>query len=74
MLNYLISCSSRKDIKIEVDPDRLRPLDADLQLPDCSKFMQHTGWKPEIPFEQTMQDLLNYWRAKIKLGKRYLTR
>jgi GDPmannose 4,6-dehydratase len=36
--------------------------------------MQHTGWKPEIPFEQTMQDLLNYWRKKIKLGKRYLTR
>lgn len=74
MLNYLISCSTRKDIKIEIDPERLRPLDADLQLPDCSKFMQHTGWKPEITFEQTMQDLLNYWRGKIKLGKRYLTR
>ena len=75
MLDYLINCSpKKKDIKIEVDPERLRPLDADLQLPDCSKFMKHTGWKPEIPFEKTMQDLLNYWRGKISEGKRCLSR
>lgn len=54
--------------EIRVDPQRLRPLDADLQIPDCSKFMNHTGWKPEIPFRQTMADLLGYWREKVKRG------
>lgn len=75
MLNFLISQSPMKDeIKIEVDPDRLRPIDADLQIPDCSKFTAHTGWKPEISFEKTMTDLLNYWRARIKHGERFLQR
>lgn len=53
---------------VAVDTERLRPLDADLQIPDCSKFTTHTGWRPEIPFEQTMADLLNYWRARVKRG------
>ncbi|MEQ9116302.1 MAG: GDP-mannose 4,6-dehydratase [Rickettsiales bacterium] len=74
MLNYLISLSPKKDqIKIEVDKDRLRPIDADLQIPDTSKFEKHTGWKPEITFEQTMQDLLNYWRSMVK-NKKFTTR
>ncbi len=67
MLDFLISMSTRRsEIKIEVDPSRLRPIDADLQIPDTSKFMLHTGWKPEIRFEQTMTDLLAYWRTKVK--------
>ena len=41
-------------ISIEVDPERLRPIDADLQVPDTTKFKKHTGWEPQIPFEQTM--------------------
>ncbi|PIR34795.1 MAG: GDP-mannose 4,6-dehydratase, partial [Alphaproteobacteria bacterium CG11_big_fil_rev_8_21_14_0_20_44_7] len=53
---------------------RLRPIDADLQVPDTSKFEAHTGWKSEITFEQTMQDLLNYWRDRIAKGSRFLTR
>ena len=53
---------------VEVDPARLRPIDADHQVPDCSAFMEHTGWKPQIPFEQTMADLLEYWRARVKRG------
>ena len=66
MLNFLINLSTVKNIKIEVDQDRLRPIDADLQIPDINKFTNHTGWKPEIPFEETMKDLLNYWRTKVK--------
>ncbi len=72
MLNYLLSLSEVK-ISIEVDPDRIRPLDADLQIPDTSKFTSHTGWRPEIPFEKTMTDLLNYWRDRLQYGT-YLTR
>lgn len=72
MLNYLISISKRSDITVEVDPERLRPIDADLQIPDTSKFTNHTGWKPEIKFEKTMTDLLNYWRNKVKMSKNHL--
>lgn len=76
LLGTLIDMSPRKDdISVEIDPDRLRPIDADLQVPDTSKFTAHTGWKPEIPFEQTMLDLLNYWRERIaKEGDSFLVR
>jgi GDPmannose 4,6-dehydratase len=76
ILEHLISISSIKnDLKIEVDSDRLRPIDADLQVPNTDKFTKHTGWKPEISFEQTMQDLLDYWRIRVKLeGNRFLQR
>lgn len=74
MLDALISFSARDDIAVEVDPERLRPIDADLQVPDTSKFHAHTGWEPEIPFETTMRDLLDYWRHRIARGERFLTR
>jgi GDP-mannose 4,6-dehydratase len=74
MLDYLISISTVADIRIETEESRLRPLDADLQVPDTAKFRSHTGWQPEISFETTMQDLLNYWRQKVKAGRRFLTR
>lgn len=74
-LYYLISLSTMKNqIKVETDPERLRPIDADLQVPDCRKFKEHTGWEPEYTFEQTMTDLLNYWRARVKRGEVFLTR
>jgi GDPmannose 4,6-dehydratase len=75
MLNYLISISTQKDlIKVETEKSRLRPLDADLQVPDTIKFKKHTGWEPKIPFEKTMQDLLDYWRTNIKAGRGFLIR
>lgn len=73
-LNTLISMSTMKDqIKVETDPERIRPIDADLQVPDCRKFKEHTGWKPQISFEQTMSDLLNYWRCRVEKDT-FLTR
>ena len=74
-LNTLLSFSKEGErIQVEVDPERLRPIDADLQIPDCRKFKRHTGWEPQIPYEQTMRDLLNYWREKVRSGERFLTR
>jgi GDP-4-dehydro-6-deoxy-D-mannose reductase len=32
------------------------------------KFTKRTGWRPEIPIDQTLQDLLDYWREKIRAG------
>jgi GDPmannose 4,6-dehydratase len=74
MLEFLLSISTAKNIKIETDPGRIRPIDADLQVPDTTKFRTHTGWSPEIPFEKTMTDLLNYWRDRISEGSAWLTR
>lgn len=74
-LDYLLSLSPmKKEIKVETDPERLRRVDADLQVPDCRKFKEHTGWEPEISFEQTMAELLGYWREKIQKGTVFLTR
>ena len=74
MLYYLISRSKVKNIEIVTDPERLRPIDADLQVPDITKFQNHTGWKPQIFFEQTMDDLLEYWRDRVNSGRKFLRR
>lgn len=74
MLQTLLSMSTIKDIKIETDPERLRPIDADLQVPDTNKFKAATGWEPVITFEQTMSDLLQYWRGRVQRGEVFLTR
>ncbi|OWY08437.1 GDP-mannose 4,6-dehydratase [Thioclava sp. F34-6] len=74
MLDTLIGLSSVKNIEVRMDPDRLRPIDADLQVPDTRKFEAHTGWKPEIGFERTMQDLLDYWRDRVRSDDAFLTR
>ena len=74
-LNTLLSFSPKKDIiRVEIDPERLRPIDADLQVPDCTKFKKHSGWEPVIPYEKTMHDLLDYWRIRIEKGENFLTR
>lgn len=66
MLDLLISMSSVKTkIKIKEDPTRMRPSDVPVLLGDCTEFRKATGWKPEIPFEQTMKDLLDYWRERV---------
>lgn len=76
ILKTLLSLSPRgNEIEITIDPARLRPIDADLQVPDTSKFSRHTGWTPEIPFKKTMQDLLDYWRDQIaRQGDAFLVR
>lgn len=74
MLKTLISMSTVKDIRVETDPERLRPIDVDLQVPNTAKFKAATGWEPVIPFEQTMRDLLEYWRERVQSGQAFLTR
>ncbi len=64
-LEMLLSHSSIK-VKIVQDPERMRPSDVQILLGDNKKFVQATGWKPQIPFETTLKDLLDYWREKTK--------
>ncbi|MBW2974480.1 GDP-mannose 4,6-dehydratase [Candidatus Woesearchaeota archaeon] len=53
------------DIKVEKDPERMRPSDVPILLGDNTKFTKATGWKPEISFEQTLKDIMDYWRERI---------
>ncbi len=62
MTEKLLKLSTRQDIKIEVDPSRLRPSDVTRQIPSTVKFRKATGWKPLIKFDQTLADTLFYWR------------
>src|SRR3989338_8076999 len=64
MLKLLLSMSTKK-IEIREDPARMRPSDVEILLGDFSKFHKKTGWKPEIPFDKTMKDLLDYWRKLV---------
>lgn len=52
-------------VTIEPDPARFRPNDTALLLGDPSRIMREVGWAPTIPFEQTLRDLLEYWRHQI---------
>lgn len=61
ILDILLSKTKIK-IKVEEDPARLRPSDVPVLRGDYSKFHKLTGWKPEIPFEQTLEDLMEYWK------------
>ena len=64
MLDQLLAQSSAK-VRIEVDPDRLRPSDVEILIGDSTKFRADTGWDPRIPFAQTLADLLAYWRDRL---------
>ena len=64
VLDTLLSLSKVK-VKVEVDAKRLRPSDVPILLSDCTKFRKLTGWEPRIPFQQTMGDLLEYWRQRV---------
>jgi len=63
VLDLLLSMTQAK-IEVRQDPTRLRPSDVPILLGDNSKFVKATGWKPTIPFEQTLRDILDYWRAR----------
>ena len=64
LLNLLLSMTKKK-IEVRQAPERMRPSDVEILQGDCSKFKKKTGWKPTIPFEKTMEDLLNYWRERV---------
>ena len=71
MLNMLLKMSKVKNIKVIVDKNRLRPSDVTLQIPSTEKFHKQAGWKPEIKFEKTLKDTLDYWREYFRTVKVY---
>jgi GDP-4-dehydro-6-deoxy-D-mannose reductase len=61
----ILGFSEIKNIKVVQDPSRMRPSDVPNLEGNCDKFKKKTGWKPEIPLERTIEDLLNYWRERV---------
>lgn len=66
VLDLLIHLSGRK-IKYKVVPQRLRPFDDPIYIGDNSKLTA-LGWQPEIPMEQTLKDMLDWWRENLNSG------
>ncbi|MBI4670617.1 MAG: GDP-mannose 4,6-dehydratase [Chloroflexi bacterium] len=60
---------ARVPFEIEYDPERMRPSDTPVSYCDASKLKNATGWEPQIPFEQTLRDILDYWRGRVANGE-----
>ncbi len=63
ILDMLVALSTAR-VEVRVDKSRLRPSDVPILKGDCSKFRRDTGWKPVIPFEKTLADIMDYWRER----------
>jgi GDP-4-dehydro-6-deoxy-D-mannose reductase len=65
LLDILLGLSA-VPIRVEQDPDRMRPSDNPIAYCDASKFATCTGWQPIIPFAQTLRDVLDDWRQRVR--------
>lgn len=65
VLDILLGLTSA-EVEIRPEAGRLRPSDVKFLCGDSSKFRAATGWAPQIPFDRTLADLLNYWRTRVR--------
>jgi GDP-4-dehydro-6-deoxy-D-mannose reductase len=65
VLDALLALSDTP-IKVSQDPTRLRPSDVPEVISDCSRFRSLTGWRTEVPLEQSLRDILNHWRKTVR--------
>jgi GDP-4-dehydro-6-deoxy-D-mannose reductase len=67
MLETLIRLSGL-DVSVAQDPARLRGVDTPCVEADCSKLRARTGWRTAIPFDESLRDVLDYWRVQVAEG------
>lgn len=65
LLDGLLSIAS-VPLKVEQDSARLRPADVSVMVSDCSRLRARTGWRTTIPFDKSLQDVLDYWRERVR--------
>jgi GDP-4-dehydro-6-deoxy-D-mannose reductase len=65
LLDTLLAASPAQ-IEIQPDPARMRPVNVPLVACNAQRFTARTGWRPEIPLEQTIDDILEDWRARTR--------
>jgi len=71
-LRELLDCLVRLagvEVEVRVDAARLRPLDLPALVGDPGKLQADTGWRPSIPLETTLRDLLEDWRRRVAGGE-----
>jgi GDP-4-dehydro-6-deoxy-D-mannose reductase len=68
LLDGLVALS-RVPVTVETDPARFRPNDTPFIVGDRTRLTRELGWGPEIPFERTLRDLLDYWRAEVAAAR-----
>jgi GDP-4-dehydro-6-deoxy-D-mannose reductase len=64
ILEELVSQSSAA-IRIEQDPERLRPSDIPFAVGNCERIRDAVNWQPRIPLKETLAELLTYWRGQV---------
>ncbi|MCG3175561.1 MAG: GDP-6-deoxy-D-mannose reductase [Candidatus Omnitrophica bacterium] len=57
---------SRVPVRVVRDPSRMRPADVPVMVGSCAKFRRRTGWRPQVPFRRTLEDLLEDWRRRVR--------
>jgi len=68
LLDTLIALSGL-EVEVSIDPQRLRPSDVEILIGDSTRFRERTGWRPAIPLETTLSDLLDYWRRRLRASR-----
>ena len=63
-LEYLRSMA-RSPIEIHVDQARVRPVDQPMLVADAAKLRAAVGWQARYSIEQTLGDMLEFWRGSI---------
>lgn len=64
LLDRLLALST-VEVRVETDPERMRPSDVPIIVSDCRRIRQEVGWEPYIPLEQSLRDTLEDWRNRI---------
>lgn len=60
---------SHQTIEVVQDPERMRPSDIPSASGDSAAIRELTGWAPRIDLRNTLQELLNHWRAVTKVAR-----
>jgi len=69
LLEMLIALSRRKDIEIKLDKDKFRPIDIPAIYGDNSRLAAETGWQPQYKLDESLSDILDWWRKMIRTGR-----
>jgi GDP-4-dehydro-6-deoxy-D-mannose reductase len=69
-LDILLGLSTHR-ISVETDPSKFRVADTPISYGDNTLLTQTTGWLPQIPFEQSVTDILNDWRQKVRVQRQH---
>ena len=67
IVNKVVKLLDIENPKVVTDPERIRPSDVSVLLGDSTKFREKTGWKPEIPFDDTLNDIITYWKQQLNI-------